>query len=411
MYQSRVVSNQSIRYQLRIYAASSDFHKPHINSLLPIEFPLLCDIKVNGRHIKVNTRGVRNQPGTAAPPNADFEKTLNLRPNDLNNIEILYRDTSKKHYIVVNLVEQYSVDYLIKQIENNPEIPKDSVIEKFRNEQDQDDVLTVSFTLNLRCPIGFFRMKTPIRSTQSASIQCFDATSFFSMNEQTPTFTDPIQNKPIKFKDLAVDGYTNSILQCTPDEVESVTVEPDGEWHTDDGKHGSQRWMELNKSSISNHVEKSSSKQSNLDLQEDKKTINKNDEILSLSSDEEDERGGDGNISLKQSAQKSKNKQVIDLTLSSDEEDENSSPLPPAIKVNHSNNNDISGVINTGQKRGHEDDNIVGEKRRREMFENALALNNIGNQDKNQENNNINNGINNENDESNNQGKSLYIFS
>lgn len=131
LYQSRIVPSNPVRHQLRIYAASSDFYKPHLfDQQLPIDFPVLCDLKINGHQLKTNTRGVRNQPGTAAPPNADCDKGLRISPDASNTLEVVYRDTNKKHYIVINLVEQYSCDQMVNMVKQQPQIPASDVIEK-----------------------------------------------------------------------------------------------------------------------------------------------------------------------------------------------------------------------------------------------------------------------------------------
>lgn len=201
--------------------------------------------------------------------------------------------------------------------------------------QDNDDVVAGASTVSLKCPIGFFRMNTPVRSASSQSLQCFDAMSFFSINEQLPTFTDPSSKKPIKFKDLAVDQYTYDILQAIPEDYGSVVVEPDAEWHTEDGKYGSELWMEANKAAMfPEHDSEDTKEASEKPVKKDRKE--KSAEILHLSSDDEDADGSSFTKQPPRSTVRQKQSQVIDLTLSSDEEDEsanvssaNTSYAPP----------------------------------------------------------------------------------
>lgn len=201
--------------------------------------------------------------------------------------------------------------------------------------QDNDDVVAGASTVSLKCPIGFFRMNTPIRSVSSQSLQCFDAMSFFSINEQLPTFTDPSSKKPIKFKDLAVDQYTYDILQAIPEDYGSVVVEPDAEWHTEDGKYGSEVWMEAKKAGkFTEHNSENKKEASEKPVKKDRKE--KSAEILDLSSDDEDADGSSFTKQPPRSSVRQKQSQVIDLTLSSDEEDEsanvstaNTSYAPP----------------------------------------------------------------------------------
>lgn len=185
--------------------------------------------------------------------------------------------------------------------------------------QDNDDVVAGASTVSLKCPIGFFRMQTPIRSIHSQSLQCFDAMSFFSINEQLPTFTDPSSKKPIKFKDLAVDGFTHQILQAIPDDYGSVVVEPDAEWHTEDGEYGSEAWMEAKKAGKFPEFNEAEKQPSAKPVKNEKQE--KSAEVLDLSSDDEDADVSSYAKAPRQPPVK-KQPQVIDLTLSSDDEDE-----------------------------------------------------------------------------------------
>lgn len=54
--------------------------------------------------------------------------------------------------------------------------------------------------------LTFARIKTPIRSVTCQHIGCFDADTFFMMNEQTPTWNCPICSKVLKVEDISVDG-------------------------------------------------------------------------------------------------------------------------------------------------------------------------------------------------------------
>lgn len=59
-----------------------------------------------------------------------------------------------------------------------------------------------SFSMQL----SFSRIGTPIRSRLCNHISCFDAETWFEMNEQTPTWGCPICSKTLKFEDMVVDG-------------------------------------------------------------------------------------------------------------------------------------------------------------------------------------------------------------
>ena len=81
-------------HQLRLYCTSSVFHSPSspqslwATQLCPMEFPPVCEIKVNGRAIPTN-RGMKKKPGTAPP--ADVTKLSvhgdnKIEMNFVNNV-------------------------------------------------------------------------------------------------------------------------------------------------------------------------------------------------------------------------------------------------------------------------------------------------------------------------------------
>jgi len=60
--------------------------------------------------------------------------------------------------------------------------------------------------------------------------------------EQTTKRLCPICEKTLQVEEIIVDGYFDDILNSTPNSVESVMVETNGEWHTTDRKYGSATW-------------------------------------------------------------------------------------------------------------------------------------------------------------------------
>jgi len=57
--------------------------------------------------------------------------------------------------------------------------------------------------------------------------------------EQTTKRLCPVCEKTLQVEEIIVDGYFDDILNSTPNSVESVMVETNGEWHTTDRKYGS----------------------------------------------------------------------------------------------------------------------------------------------------------------------------
>jgi E3 SUMO-protein ligase PIAS1 len=103
------------------------------------------------------------------------------------------------------------------------------------------------------------RVATPTRSVKCVHPSCFDATTWFTMMENTTTWQCPICDKVLDPDELFVDGfvcshstlfrmadwerrYFESIINATPEDCDDVMVEADGEWHTADNKYASSAW-------------------------------------------------------------------------------------------------------------------------------------------------------------------------
>ncbi|KAF8832291.1 hypothetical protein HHX47_DHR1001547 [Lentinula edodes] len=107
---------------------------------------------------------------------------------------------------------------------------------------EDDDIVAGPQKMSLKCPLTLARINTPCRSSKCVHVQCFDATSWFSVNEQTTTWLCPVCERTLEVNDLIIDGFVESILKECPDSVEDVMVEADGEWHTSDNTYGSPNW-------------------------------------------------------------------------------------------------------------------------------------------------------------------------
>lgn len=104
-----------------------------------------------------------------------------------------------------------------------------------RKEAEDDDIQAGAATMSLKCPFSYMRITTPCRSIHCSHVQCFDAESFFSVNEQTPSWACPVCHRTIKPEELLMDGYVDDILRKVPQSEDQVIVEPDGTWRTSDG--------------------------------------------------------------------------------------------------------------------------------------------------------------------------------
>lgn len=110
-------------------------------------------------------------------------------------------------------------------------------MDEMRREAMDEEIVTGAATLKLTCPLTYMRMAKPCRADTCHHIQCFDAHSFFSMNEQSPQWLCPVCNRSLEADSLRMDGYVQDILQRVPTDLETVLVETDGSWHSADGAY------------------------------------------------------------------------------------------------------------------------------------------------------------------------------
>ncbi|KAG1454870.1 hypothetical protein G6F56_007216 [Rhizopus delemar] len=190
-----------------------------------VDFPNVCEIRINGNVIGGNAlRGLKNKPGTVNPP----DLTVLMRKGGLNSIEFVYCNTDVAYLCALYMVQRTPISALINSM-TEKQISKEAVIERLQEKQQEDEVVLESETLSTKCPLAFTRIVTPIRSVHCNHLQCFDANTFLVMNEQTPTWSCPVCYKIVPdWNDFVVDGYFAEILKNTPEHIENVKVEPDG---------------------------------------------------------------------------------------------------------------------------------------------------------------------------------------
>ncbi|KAG5437596.1 hypothetical protein PCANB_000633 [Pneumocystis canis] len=313
----KLISDESYRVYLFCTATDSAAF-----GLALIEFPAHVDLKVNGKHVNANTRGLKKKPGTAPP--VDITNLLFLDSKLINKIEIIYSNTEKRYSFGVYLVQKYIVPDLIQRIKAGKYLSKESVLDIIKKYSEDNDIITTSSDISLKDPISYTRIELPCRSIYCNHVQCFDASSFLTLNEQTPTWQCPICNKPIyTLDDLAIDNYTLDILNSVSPSIESVTINLDGSWSTV-------------KSDIGNE---------SFDLGDHTKTPTKNAEIdtNTYSHEVSSERNHSVLSYVSKSSQKRSVPTIIDLTLDSD--DETNTPSPPVKKYRDDSTDTLPSAI------------------------------------------------------------------
>ncbi|KAJ7357317.1 PINIT domain-containing protein [Mycena albidolilacea] len=350
------LKSDSSKYQLRLFCTSSTFYSHTLNSFRPnagpclIEFPPTCEVRVNNVQLGANLKGLKKKPGTAPPP--DLSKYIRLT-TATNKVELMYVNTqqpvqSKKFYLLVQLVETVKVETLVEELKqtgykSSHDIRRDMISSMTVDE----DIVAGPQKMSLKCPLSYMRVNTPCRSRKCTHSQCFDATSWYSVMEQTTTWLCPVCERTLDPKDLIVDGYVDEILKTSSEDVEDVIVEADGEWHTSDNKYGSTAWKAAHPPAAPKTAsprkfvpaKSPASKDPNGDPNGKRKAA----EIVVLDSDDEDEGRVKRELSPSFASTSSANRSygsvpgeasqgaVIDLTLDSD--DDEPPARPPAKRT------------------------------------------------------------------------------
>ncbi|WFD41949.1 E3 SUMO-protein ligase pli1 [Malassezia psittaci] len=227
------------RYQLRLFCTTFEHYMASISTghQTPVEFPFTCEASVNDKALGVSLKGSKKHPGRVSPPNLNRSSHLHLQPGKLNRVELAYANTTSRHVVVVALCRITTAEQLTVQLQQRQIRTKQQTLSKMQRQAMDEDIVTGASTLKLTCPLTYMRMVTPSRADTCEHIQCFDAYSFYSMNEQSPQWLCPVCNQTINSEELRLDEYVEDILQRVPSEVDTVLVEPEGTWHTNDGKY------------------------------------------------------------------------------------------------------------------------------------------------------------------------------
>ncbi|KAG0377776.1 SUMO ligase siz1 [Mortierella sp. AD032] len=213
-------------YQLMVFCTSAEgaASPPAL-----MEFPHVCEIKISGRVLEANLRGMKNKPGTVSP--ANITRLCRLEAAEYNKVEFIYANSTKRYYASVNLVKKASVSTIVEEIERGKFLSKEQMLRILEDRNKDDDIMATSSTLSLKCPLGFQRINIPIRSSYCQHLQCFDAYTFFNLNEQTPTWTCPVCSRTMhSWEEIVVDGYFKDLLNSTPESLENIIVQADGSW-------------------------------------------------------------------------------------------------------------------------------------------------------------------------------------
>nr|VZI49660.1 unnamed protein product [Spirometra erinaceieuropaei] len=85
--------------------------------------------------------------------------------------------------------------------------------------------------VSLLCPLALTRIEIPVRSVNCDHLQCFDLSSYLTINKRRPRWSCPVCSSPAPFRDLRRDDF---FVQLIADEslkdAEMVHVDANGHW-------------------------------------------------------------------------------------------------------------------------------------------------------------------------------------
>ncbi|KAF9108573.1 SUMO ligase siz1 [Mortierella sp. GBA35] len=218
--------SQDARCRIMLFCAS---HDTPTSQLMRMEFPEDCYVLVNNQRLDWRPRGMKNKAGTFAP--ADVTHLCYLQAMGKNKVELRYTNGHKLFHSSLHLVQTVDVKTIIDTLIRNRFVPKETVHRQIRLHKQDDDLVEVSSTLSLKCPLSVQRIEVPSRSSKCKHFQCFDAFTFLSMNERTPRWVCPVCHMSMEsWEELIVDGYYTDILRSTPKDLDSVNLNPNGSW-------------------------------------------------------------------------------------------------------------------------------------------------------------------------------------
>ncbi|KAF8948724.1 SUMO ligase siz1 [Haplosporangium gracile] len=213
-------------YSIMVFCASNDIPT---SQRMSMEFPDDCYIRVNKQTLGWRPHGVKNKPGTFTP--VDITRFCHLQESGINHVELRYSSASKIFHASLHLVCLINTKTIVDSLIKEKFVSKEATYQALEKKIKDDDIMELSSTLSLKCPLGVQRIEVPCRSSKCQHLQCFDAFTFLGINEHVQRWTCPVCNRIMdSWEEIIVDGYYMDILKSTPKSLKNVNVRPDGRW-------------------------------------------------------------------------------------------------------------------------------------------------------------------------------------
>ncbi|KAF7823429.1 E3 SUMO-protein ligase SIZ1-like isoform X1 [Senna tora] len=208
-----------------------------------MQWPQYTDLQVNG----VPVRAI-NRPGSqllGANGRDDGPIITPYTKDGINKISLTGCD-ARIFCLGVRIVRRRTMQQILNIIpnESDGELFEDALARVCRcvgggNAADNADsdsdleVVSDTFSINLRCPMSGSRMKIAGRFKPCIHMGCFDLEVFVEMNQRSRKWQCPICLKNYTLENIIIDPYFNRItskmINCGED-VTEVEVKPDGSW-------------------------------------------------------------------------------------------------------------------------------------------------------------------------------------
>ncbi|MED6184323.1 SUMO ligase siz1 [Stylosanthes scabra] len=208
-----------------------------------MQWPQYTDLQVNG----VPVRAI-NRPGSqllGANGRDDGPIITPYTKDGINKISLTGCD-ARIFCFGVRIVKRRSLQQILNTV------PKESDGERFEDAlarvccrvgggnaddnagSDSDlEVVSDTFTINLRCPMSGSRMRVAGRFKPCAHMGCFDLEIFVEMNQRSRKWQCPVCLKNYALEDIIIDPYFNritSMMRNCGEDITEIEVKPDGYW-------------------------------------------------------------------------------------------------------------------------------------------------------------------------------------
>ncbi|VDK35969.1 unnamed protein product, partial [Dibothriocephalus latus] len=85
--------------------------------------------------------------------------------------------------------------------------------------------------VSLLCPLTLTRIEIPVRSVSCDHLQCFDLSSYLTINKKRPRWSCPVCSSPAPFRDLRRDDlFVQLIADQSLRDTEMIHVDVNGQW-------------------------------------------------------------------------------------------------------------------------------------------------------------------------------------